>query len=1475
MRRLGAVCLAVLGLLAVPAGAQAAKGVYDTFGTTGTQGGQFFSSPATGLSAVAVNSAGNGAADAGDVYVLDRGNNRIQQFDADGKFVRAFGQDVIVNTGTPNSNGTGYEICDTTTTPPNSAAECKAGITGGTGGAVNVNSSLALSGIAVDQASGDIFVTDRGNRRVQRFDASGHFLRAFGKNVVASGPEQADEQQRLTVDATAGQYKLTFNAQTTPDIAFDASAASVQSALEGLSSIGAGNVTVTGGPGSAGGGAPYLVAFGGTLADTDLAAIAVSVGTTPLSGGAGATIATFNDGATGYEVCTVAANCQGSPANAATGGAFHATNLNSLAIAPTGSPNVGNILVADGNNNRVQEFTPAGAFVRTFGWDVVASGPGNGAGAFEVCNSAALDICQAGVAGSEVGQFGFGSLSSIAEDSSGNIYTVEPSANFRVQKFTLPGNVVTPQGNFCGSGPAPGELCGTGIWNTTSDTPIALAVDTSTPPGTPGTIYLLKYFPAGSGDPPLAIRQGKVLQVDPTTAEVTATYMHGAEAGTNASLTSLALNTATGRLYVPEPLSARTFIVDEVLPVSITPEPTEAGATSATLHATITPAPLPSLPTFYRFEYTRAGANEWKRAPAEPNPDVNIGNGASPVAVSQVVEGLRVGTEYEVRVLAYSQFKGSEVLVEVDSFETVSQPPLVETGSALWSSPAPTNPSLTFQGTVNPGNDPTSFFFEYVSEEEFLGSGFDSARISPKLPGQAGQGLTDVGVLSTAAGLDPSKTYRYRLVAVNSSGTTRGDARTVAPPDPGARFFELVSDGDSAGLGVFGLLAVSDDGLRAVPLAQAIGDPSSLPAQRIPFLAQRGGSGWQVRQTNPFPESGRGEIGFAGSAWFPSDLSTALWAHSSPSEQIRGEVHWTFTDPDGAKRAALPKLVPVTGRATTLTLIRMKGAAANLSSYVFQREEATNEARTQVTYLPGQPQTTGGDGDLYRISGAGGPSPTLTLLNYDETGNLISNACGVWIGSMMNPLAGVGANANKGMSLRPVSVDGKVAYFSARPGAGSVCDPATEAANGIRVFKRIEDSSTVEISKSQCTRTVPTPCSSANGDDFFQGASANGNRVYFTTTRQLTDSDEDSTLDLYLFDSDPPAGQPELIQASAGEVVPTDHPKAGSGAEVQEGITDVSMDGSRAYFVAKGRLTSAATKGANNLYVFERDDARPSGRIAFVAKLDGTDSKLWGANVKQASAYPFHGPGLQGPGDGRYLLFVSKAKLAGADTDTSDDLYRFEDESGQTTCLTCAGNGNFAVEIKPHGASEDSAGPQRERFASEDVSTVAFATEEALVPEDENAVSDAYIWRDGNIELVSTGEADSQGIDDRVLPLLSADGSAVFFLTADRILPSDTNSAPDLYSARIGGGFPESETKVSCISPEECRTAPVVVAPTSAPASSSFSGPGNPQASRPTGRCPKHKVRRKGRCVKKKGRKAKKVRDARKRKANKNRRAGR
>ncbi|HEX3735057.1 MAG TPA: hypothetical protein VHU86_07855 [Solirubrobacterales bacterium] len=113
-------------------------------------------------------------------------------------------------------------------------------------------------------------------------------------------PPAVNEVQKVAVDATGGGFRLEFGGQQTVPLAFNESAANVQSALNSLPGIGGagGSVTVTGGPGSAGATNPYLVSFGGSLAATNVAQMTAksealtgsghtAAVTTPSSGGTG------------------------------------------------------------------------------------------------------------------------------------------------------------------------------------------------------------------------------------------------------------------------------------------------------------------------------------------------------------------------------------------------------------------------------------------------------------------------------------------------------------------------------------------------------------------------------------------------------------------------------------------------------------------------------------------------------------------------------------------------------------------------------------------------------------------------------------------------------------------------------------------------------------------------------------------------------------------------------------------------------------------------------------------------------------------------------------------------------------------------------------------------------------------------------------------------------------------------------------
>ncbi|HEX3174220.1 MAG TPA: hypothetical protein VHQ43_08385, partial [Solirubrobacterales bacterium] len=119
----------------------------------------------------------------GHAYVADQGNLRVIEFTAWGEFVRTWGWGV--------SNGAAeFQICT-------ELSACQAGIEGGGSGQFS-----PIYGVAVD-STGAVYVGDRENHRVQKFDSEGHFVLMIGgkvnkTKVEAAAPEA--QQNRCPID---------------------------------------------------------------------------------------------------------------------------------------------------------------------------------------------------------------------------------------------------------------------------------------------------------------------------------------------------------------------------------------------------------------------------------------------------------------------------------------------------------------------------------------------------------------------------------------------------------------------------------------------------------------------------------------------------------------------------------------------------------------------------------------------------------------------------------------------------------------------------------------------------------------------------------------------------------------------------------------------------------------------------------------------------------------------------------------------------------------------------------------------------------------------------------------------------------------------------------------------------------------------------------------------------------------------------
>jgi hypothetical protein len=388
---------------------------------------------------------------------------------------------------------------------------------------------------------------------------------------------------------------------------------------------------------------------------------------------------------------------------------------------------------------------------------------------------------------------------------------------------------------------------------------------------------------------------------------------------------------------------------------------------------------------------------------------------------------------------------------------------------------------------------------------------------------------------------------------------------------------------------------------------------------------------------------------------------------------------------------------------------------------------------------------------------------------------------------------------------------------------------------------------------------VPCAGAASRASANFVGASEDGSRVFFATQAPLVSEDGDTKNDLYMARIGCPQGKPGcgVAEREVTSLVQVSHdPTLGKAAEVQ-GFVRVASDGSRVYFVAHGDLLSAGERaalegegravprvGADNLYVYDT-----SGSVAFIAdlcsgpELSGgveehgelkgaaedlqcpnnlekgsakrNDTGLWGPNPGEAqtnSCRPAH-PSCE---PGRFLLFSTYARLSVGDTDEAKDVYRYDADTG-TLERVSVGEGGYHANGNCEGGGSESkcdstiarghwGGYVRDQYEmgsraiSEDGSRIVFTTAEPLSPAASNGQANVYEWdkqpgqSEGRVSMVSSGSGEP--VEHVVI---SPEGNDIFFVTTQGLVAQDTDGAPDIYDARLNGGFlPPSGPAESC-----------------------------------------------------------------------------
>ncbi len=711
--------------------------------------------------------------------------------------------------------------------------------------------------------------------------------------------------------------------------------------------------------------------------------------------------------------------------------------------------------------------------------------------------------------------------------------------------------------------------------------------------------------------------------------------------------------------------------------------------------------------------------------------------------------------------------------------------------------------------------------------------------------------LHPVSVEAHLESLTVGSTYHFRIVATGAGGTNvtqdrifipkAAEKRPPCPNDklreenssgalPECRAYEMVSSpfkvGFAANLSLFGNGSQSvaggffSDGegttVRYASAAPDIAGSGSSSVFINPYLATRTSTGWETIANR------NGPTGSLQSD--PLKVQSAMTLKIAPDQRT--------------ELAVLTRL----GEGESLHLRYADGHIAQASrvedeqwafSYLFIG--ASNDL--EHSFYQGLFQSFGKLGPgIHEFSGLGDNASVRVDLN--NAGEPATN-CG-FFGS------GREVQEDQGES---VSGDGRVLVFVSR---GCKASPGSDFVPNFennQIWARVGmpgSQMSYELSRSQCTRLAGDPGGACNApaDVKFEHSTPSGSRVFFSTTQQLVNADTDETRDLYACDIPPtevaPVGLanpcPSLTLVSGAD----------TGADV-EGFVQAAADGKTVYFLAKGILADnedalgeTPEAGNNNLYVWRQDEAHPAGQTTFIGAL--------AENELSAQTTPSGGD----------LLFVTKSRLVVTDNDTARDAYRYDLASDELTRVSTAvsgtgGNGEFDARIL-------AAGPAASGAISDDGSKIVFNTEEALSPLDGNRAPDSYLWSEGEpedghvkgqVSLISTGAArgGSNGA------MITGSGKDVYFETPAALVPADVDLLPDVYDARIDGGFPNAPSACS-VAAETCNTPPTP-APTPGNLPGSMQpGPENPPPAKKT--CPKGKVLKKGKCVKKTSKKPKK-----------------
>jgi DNA-binding beta-propeller fold protein YncE len=884
--------------------------------------------------------------------------------------------------------------------------------------------------------------------------------------------------------------------------------------------------------------------------------------------------------------------------------------------------------------------------------------------------------------------------------------------------------------------------------------------------------------------------------------------------------------------------------------------------------------------------------------------------------VSVLIESLQPATTYHFRVLA-SNTDGS--VEGPDQTFTTLPPVSIESVSAS----QVTATSATLLAELNPHGLPTSYHFEYDTAPYAEGEGPHGVSV-PLPEGALGADFADHPVAAQIQGLQALTTYHYRVVAHNSLGSVDSPDRTFTTQGaasilPDGREWELVSPPDKHGSP---LEAISEEGADIQAAADGSGlayaakgpvgpDPAGVRSpQTAQLIAARGPSGWSTEEiTTPYERAYDVQVGVSSEyKLFSEDLSLGLveplgatplspaTSERTPYLRLTGGEYVPLVTGCPPLGQVCPPAVEQRANVSPGTSfggvleeghyqhgLRFLAASPDLKHLVFSSPEVLTPG-----FSSGFVNTSGQE-SLYEYSAG-----SLRLLSVLPDGEAAVEA---------EEPSEVGFNITNRRGA--VSENGNRVVFNTSNSAGKAS-----------LYLR-------DVGLGQTLRLdTPQPGVAPGGGPapVYQGASSDAGKIFFTDEQQLTPDASPSGSDLYMCEITVVAGN---LSCSLSDLSVDHNPGEAANVFGSLGLGRVSAidaAGTHVYFVADGVLTatpdargehavpgdceSAEAKATCNLYVHDT----VTGRTSLVAVLSATDAPDW-----QGAFGNIRGMGnltARVSPDGRYFAFMSQRPLTGYDNRDARsgapdaETYLFDSAAdgggGAIVCVSCDPTGARPLGIfdplavypgplvdLPYSWAErwiagsipgwtttwnHESALYQSRYLS-DSGRLFFNAADALVPKDTNGVEDVYEYEPPGIGGCSQASPTFGAVSGGCVGLISSgtspeesafldaseSGDDVFFLTASRLTSTDVDGSLDIYDAHV------------CSAASPCPPAPAPPAP--ACTGDACQLPATPPADATPGsltfngagnvtECPKGKVKQKGRCVKKqqkkKGKKQKK-----------------